>query len=252
MSITNVPFFKPTSITGCSLWFDATDSSTITLSSGSLTQWNDKSGNGRNFTAVSGYANATVSAAYQNGLNVFNFSGNGLYRAPAASAVYPQDVYIVVALKSLLVHNDILGMGDTSVDNFNSLTFAENVAKRWQNGSSGGARLIYSPTDETSTSFLLMQWSIANANFLLRRNGTQLVQGSQTYSFSTPSTSIFQIGFRHTNITAANFSGYIGEIVVFNTQLATTPRQQIEGYLAWKWGLQAGLPAGHPYLSSAP
>ena len=78
MSITNVPFFSPRSITGCSFWFDATDSSTITLSSGSLTQWNDKSGNGRNLTAVSGYANATVSSAFQNGLNVFNFSGNGL------------------------------------------------------------------------------------------------------------------------------------------------------------------------------
>jgi hypothetical protein len=253
MSITNVPFFRPTSITGCSLWFDGTDSSTITLASGSLTQWNDKSGNGKNFTAVSGYANATVSSAYQNGLNVFNFSGNGLYRTPEGSAVYPQDAYIIVALKSTTAHVDVLGMGDRAVDNFNSLTFAESAVSKWHNGSSGGARQTISDTTETSTSFLLMQWSIANGNYLLRRNGTQLVQASRTYSFNNSSTAIFQIGYRHTDNVygpGANFSGYIGEIAVFNSQLGTTDRQNIESYFAQKWGLTAGLPAGHPGLTS--
>lgn len=241
-------------ITGLKMWFDAADATTLTLSSGNVTQWTDKSGNGNNLIPWTGQANATVSSAYQNGLNVLNFSGNSLYRSPNGSATYPQDVYIVVALKGLTTHNDVLGMGDTSTDNFNSLTFAENVAKRWQNGSSGGSRLIYSPTDETSTSFLLMQWSIANNNFLLRRNGTQLVQSSTiTYSFSTASTCIFQIGFRHANTTgAANFSGYIGEILVYNTQLATTNREKVEGYLAWKWGLQDNLPSSHSYKNAPP
>jgi len=237
--------FSPRRIAGCSHWFDATDSSTIILSSGSLTQWNDKSGNGRNLTAVSGFANATVSSAYQNGLNVFNFSGNGLYRTDLGNVSYPLDVFIVVALKSLTNHVDVLGMGDTAVDNFNSLTFAESAASRWHNGSSFGNRQTISTSNETSLSFLLIQWSIANGNYLLRRNGTQLVQASQTYSFSYPASSAFQIGFRHTNINAANFSGYIGEIVVFNNQIGTIDRQSVESYLAQKWGLVSSLPAGH-------
>ena len=240
--------FSPTQIVGCTHWFDATDSSTITLSSGSLTQWNDKSGNGRNLTAVSGFANATVSSAYQNGLNVFNFSGNGLYRTAAGNVSYPLDVYIIVALKSLTTHVDVLGMGDTSVDNFNSLTFAESAASRWHNGSSGGGRQTISTSNETSLSFLLLQWSLANSNYLLRRNGTQLIQASRTYSFNNSATSIFQIGFRHTdNVygTQANFRGYIGEIIVFNNQIGTTDRQKVESYLAQKWGLVSSLPAGH-------
>jgi hypothetical protein len=244
--------FTPTLISGLRNWFDVTDSSTLSLSSGSLTQWNDKSGGGRHLTAVSGFANATVSSAYQNGLNVLNFSGNGLYRTAAGNVSYPLEVYIIVALKSLTTHVDVLGMGDTSVDNFNSLTFAESAASRWHNGSSGGARQTISTSNETSLSFLLIQWSIANGNYFLRRNGTELIQASRTYSFNNASTAVFQIGYRHTDNNGVNFSGYIGEIVVFNTQLATTPRQQIEGYLAWKWGIQAGLPAGHPYLSARP
>jgi hypothetical protein len=42
-----------------------------------------------------------------------------------------------------------------------------------------------------------------------------------------------------------NFSGYIGEIVVFNNQIGTTDRQNIESYLAQKWGLVSSLAAGH-------
>ena len=238
--------FSPKQIAGCSHWFDATDSSTITLSSGSLTQWNDKSGNGRNLTAVSGYANATVSSAFQNGLNVFNFSGNGLYRTAANTAVYPQDVYIVVALKSTTTHVDVIGVGATNTGNFNSLTFGEYSASRWHNGSSYFDRTpnCVSSTTETSTSFLLIQWSIANNNFLIRRNGTQLVQ-TATYTYTLPAGSIFQIGYRHPDNNGVNFSGYIGEIVVFNNQIGTTDRQNIESYLAQKWGLVSSLAAGH-------
>ena len=244
MSVTLTPYFTPKSITGCSLWFDATDSSTITLSSGSLTQWNDKSGNGRNLTAV--FANATVSSAYQNGLNVFNFSGNALYRTAANTAVYPQDVYIIVALKSTTAHVDVLGVGATNSGNFNSLTFGEYTANRWHNGSDYFNRTpnCISPTNETSTSFLLIQWSIANGNYLIRRNGTQLVQ-TATYSWTLPAGSIFQIGYRHPDNNGVNFSGYIGEIVVFNSQIGTTDRQNVEAYLAQKWGLTSSLPSGH-------
>ena len=48
------------------------------------------------------------------------------------------------------------------------------------------------------------------------------------------------------------WNGYIAEIVVFNTVLTTDNRQTLEGYLAWKWGVQATLPSTHPYYSSAP
>jgi hypothetical protein len=39
----------------------------------------------------------------------------------------------------------------------------------------------------------------------------------------------------------------ICEIILYNSVLTTTQRQQIEGYLAWKWGLQKSLPSNHPF-----
>jgi hypothetical protein len=47
-------------------------------------------------------------------------------------------------------------------------------------------------------------------------------------------------------------NGFISEMVVTNGVLSTTDRQRLEGYLAHKWGLQANLPAGHPFKNTPP
>jgi hypothetical protein len=39
----------------------------------------------------------------------------------------------------------------------------------------------------------------------------------------------------------------IYEMVGYNVQVNLRQRQQIEGYLAWKWGLVGNLPSTHPF-----
>jgi hypothetical protein len=46
--------------------------------------------------------------------------------------------------------------------------------------------------------------------------------------------------------------GDIAEVLVFNRVISTNDRQNIEGYLAWKWGLQATLPSDHTYKFAPP
>ena len=48
------------------------------------------------------------------------------------------------------------------------------------------------------------------------------------------------------------FTGTMFEIIGYNTSLTTNQRQSVEGYLAWKWGLQGSLPATHPFKNFAP
>jgi hypothetical protein len=44
--------------------------------------------------------------------------------------------------------------------------------------------------------------------------------------------------------------GQLGEVIVYSTQLPADERQRIEGYLAWKFGVQTNLPASHPWANT--
>jgi hypothetical protein len=46
--------------------------------------------------------------------------------------------------------------------------------------------------------------------------------------------------------------GDIYEIIAYNYALGLKDQQLIQGYLAWKWGSQANLPASHPYRNAPP
>jgi lysophospholipase L1-like esterase len=48
------------------------------------------------------------------------------------------------------------------------------------------------------------------------------------------------------------FHGYLSEVIDCDNTLTTLERQKVEGYLAWKYGMEADLPSGHPYESAAP
>ena len=80
------------------------------------------------------------------------------------------------------------------------------------------------------------------------RNGTI---ESTTNSIATPNTDNigYSIGGQYSP--SRQMHGVIGELIMVQTT-DTTTRQLIEGYLAHKWGLQASLPADHPYKSSPP
>ena len=52
--------------------------------------------------------------------------------------------------------------------------------------------------------------------------------------------------------TYRGWRGPIGELLVFDRKLTDAERQEVEGYLAHKWGLAGRLPSDHPYKDSAP
>ncbi len=90
-------------------------------------------------------------------------------------------------------------------------------------------------------------------------NGFQISMGGMSNILVTTDTSgdysmtsaKLQIG-KERNRTTRHWDGALAELIILNTPISTSTRQQIEGYLAHKWGLTANLPAGHPYKSTAP
>jgi hypothetical protein len=81
-------------------------------------------------------------------------------------------------------------------------------------------------------------------------NGTLQASGV-TQAGTTPVTGpLFINGQAGTSTNS--YQSYLAEVVVFNTGLTQANRQLVEGYLAWKWGMQSLLPVIHPYYAAGP
>jgi hypothetical protein len=50
----------------------------------------------------------------------------------------------------------------------------------------------------------------------------------------------------------AGLDGFMAEIVICDAKLGDADREKLEGYLAWKWGLESELPENHPYRTEPP
>lgn len=90
-------------------------------------------------------------------------------------------------------------------------------------------------------------------------NQTLYNNGTQTATAATAGTGTSSATNSTDGINIGRYSGgnphqkyMLAEVLVIRAALGSTDREKLEGYLAHKWGLTAGLPGGHPYKSSPP
>lgn len=217
-------------------WFDASDASTITTTSGAVTGWNDKSGNGFNLTTSSSVGPATGTNTL-GGLNVLAFDQgdkmNGPITLPADGNVSSYIVYDFISTNSTsrVIHQ--FGGQQLLPSNSNGgLRYAGN------NTFSGGNYpdpVIIELVHDTS----------ASKTYGYITGQQQLDMG---YTFNTTDGSLRLM--RNAN-NAAGIAAHVGEFVIVPDSTTGT-RELIEGYLAHKWGLEADLPSAHPYKLAAP
>ena len=235
MSVTqikNTSFFQPTVISGCQLWMDAVDTSSMTLSGSNVTVWTDKSGNGRNAT---GGVSPTLAT------NGITFNGTSQYLATTYSSVPSSESVFVVVTWTGTTNRFycIIGTSETLGRNYNVLKQSSGINSitwdRWAVGN-------YAPTPGILADVRFMSSGIYNGS-----TGTTGLNGgtqSSSAAFTFSGNGITHIG---TGVLGDWFTGTIHEIIVYNSAVTTAQRQQMEGYLAWKWGLQQSLPSTHPF-----
>jgi hypothetical protein len=227
----------PIPLTTVALWLDAADISTVTVEGSSVTQWADKSGKGNNMSSVSAmpsYNNAGTSS-------YINFTSGAMLQTSSRINMAPNSIVYVVSqttevppagLGYVFGCTDMHGAGDFSIR-----FFAPNVIAQWDTNDMGccnspaayyinGDRKVNGQKLTVPTGFNVLGASINDS-------------GSTRVSISTQFMSRF-------------FIGNIQEVIVINPGMADSDRQKVEGYLAWKWGLQTKLPRSHPYASQAP
>jgi len=236
---TTVPFV-PTMFTGCALWLDGADSSTITFSGTNVASWNDKSGNGRNATPGIG--------GPVDGNGGLVFTGFGTQYNTTYTAVPGAETIFIVAIwtgGTADVNFAMIGATNVSGRNFSVSKSGSVIGVRWEKP---GTPLVgYAQTNgvQANVRFLSSGVFTGTAGTTGLNGGTQ----STSTAFSFSGTTTTRIG---TGSGASLFNGTINEVLIYSVALTQAQRQKVEGYLAWKWGLQANLPDYHPYYKIRP
>jgi hypothetical protein len=259
------------------LWLDAADLSTISTGTG-VSELRDKGPSARNFTQGTGGTQPTLTPNGLNGLNVLSFNGSQWLTSVDTAATWNflhntngSSVFAVWKAGNSSDPNAIYGLlGSNAVASANIGFYVvyddrvsasrNDVALSQVSRGVVGQAAVNNPTASGvhpgGTPVLISHIGDPNngtaANRSILRVNRSLTQANVDTNAPVATNASFalQIGAGGNN--TVPLVGYIAEIVVLASIASTTVRQQIEGYLAWKWGLRSALIAGHPFANRPP
>ena len=230
--------FDPKSINGCNLWLDAADpngTGILPANGATLTTWKDKSVSNFPFTSV-GSAYSTSAVNGRPGINIgTNFFGYD----PGSAQNNWQEVFALGVWTGGSTFNSYNGFVTSSVNS--------------DGGAQGGILFIGNAGSSN-------WWGPGNTYVQQFINGTQTGFAfpailnpfiARTHSATTINLQGLRFGIDR-SFTDRKWIGFISEVISYNTPLTVLQRQQVEGYLAWKWGTQGVLVASNPYKTAAP
>jgi hypothetical protein len=264
--------FDPRMIPGCIVWLDGADTNTITPSTGgNLTAWNDKSGSNNHINSISSpapsYSPITKSITFASSTPSFLRGEFGLIYSNNAS-VFVVNKYISNASITGLPQLAVLQRNTT-----NSFIGQVNCI----NQTPGPKVITYLPTGgditgdgvdiqtnipiTNNTPYIFANVSTFDGTDVFTTttfsNGNTSTYSSNSGTFTPDSTydstySKYALGNAVTSPTTNvdSFNGDMYECIMFSDALTISQRQQVEGYLAWKWGLQSSLPVGHTFKNN--
>lgn len=223
------------------LWLDADDASTITLNGSTVSQWSDKSGNGRHATQASASAQPTYEASGFAGKPSVTWIDNlNRMDTPTFTA---QSFYFVTRYSDgtqatwLYSFQGLLGGNHFPIGLIGRVAPTDDY---WLNSGNTFSNIRRDGGSEADT-------NTSNVTALPFPNG---IIGASAVSATTPPSG-WVIG-NDRLFAGRGWTGPMAEIIATPTLLSDTDRQKLEGYLAWKWGLEANLPADHPYKNTPP
>jgi hypothetical protein len=224
------------------LWLDAADATTVMTVSGAVSQWNDKSGNGRNATQ----STAGQRPAYNetiNSKNVITFDGIDDTLNTASFTFSTTNLASCCVFRTTDIAEEGIWGGQNSSSNRLGLFFTGGSALRSHSNDDGSADVSGYSANNT----VLVSFSRNSTLAKQFRNGSQV--SSVTYAVQSAAAMPISVGsFANNNV--GSFPGQFGELIVFVDD--DFNRQKTEGYLAHKWGLTANLPSDHPYKVNPP
>lgn len=234
--------WRPNALAGSlALWLDAEDTASITLNGTTVSQWADKSGNGRNAAQSTAANQPTFATSGIFGKPSLGFDGNDLMSGTWSPATASQATVAVVC-------------------SYGVSTTTSAAASIGTNSANSGLGIGWNATFTRYNSFLwgVNEGSLSSAftsNPVIQIGLLSSTEVAQSFNgvlnqaaIGSPATisTAYQVGAIN-GVLPLSAASRVAEVVILNVSASTDNRQRLEGYLAWKWGLEANLPSNHPY-----
>lgn len=247
--------WTPANIT-TDFWLDAEDASTITLSSGVVSQWNDKSGNGKHATQPTAAERPTYSATSFFGKAGLTFDGVDDALIVQTSVMQNNTAHGVYWIMQRLGSGDTDGYNPTiSVLNLDDNDrgalhyIKDNTQGACYPYYSGPSQQPYDGAGQYANNVGYIHSFQDNATgFGVWKNGT-LENTTSGITAPDNTNNGYVLAKQVSPFRASNI--IISEVIAV-ANATTSNRERIEGYLAHKWGLTGSLPANHPYKTTPP
>jgi hypothetical protein len=244
---------------GLQLWLESDVAlSNLTIVENVVVEWIDKSGNQNNTTGIVGTPTYNdLSGVVFDGFSYFNLPNGAI---PFGNSSYT--IYLIVTMNDLTASRGILGAGDVN----NYLDISNYTTDQEVSPNTIGLQTIWGPAGNTA---VFTDPTLAGTPLIYTTKylATGLLQSSepllQSYLNGTQdqATNIIATEARNQSNTSntlgkvhglSNMQGVISEVLVYNCFHDDLQQQTIEGYLAWKWGLEANLPSAHLFANVQP
>ncbi|NDG54211.1 MAG: hypothetical protein EBY39_14500 [Flavobacteriia bacterium] len=254
--ITKTAWFQPTDVTtentAVNFWLDASDNSSITSFENKVAKWSDKSSTGLHLYAKNGAGYQPIVASNSlHGKNTIRTTGFETMESDSVSIQFGE-IFVVCKWSGSSTQ------WDNEVNGF--------IAGLSDTADIGNGNIFYGQSGNSDFGSL----SLFNGDFYL--NGTKIsddrlnrtvlptlaassggmINARVLSSFGSAIIDGIGLGFKGFDAGYFHWIGDYAEIICYDELLSEQDRQKVEGYLAYKWGLQSALPAGHPYIEERP
>jgi hypothetical protein len=238
--------FSPKSISGLELWLDASNSASITLNGSNVSEWADLSGNARHATMATAANQPLYLPTGINGKGAVSFTGSSQQAMHGAFSKTLTGMTVFVLFRyanltntgnnrffAMIVSGETVDFGGT---NHLSPLLRNGGGGTNQVAAYGGGNIAVTSTPAYDTPLL---WSlVANGTTVSGRinNGAATVDNR---TFNT-TYSRFALSSLRDNLNLSfdvYMTGYLSEIIVYNSALSDARRVQVAQYLSKKWGV---------------
>lgn len=270
----SVKTWKPNDLFTPILWLDAADYNTFTFSSGTnISVWKNK-GSSLTTDASGGSVKPVYNATGLNNLPTVQFTCvssptdsswiQGTMSGAAINTGSYVHTFIVCSVTNQVAagnpsqYSRILSLARNGVSDVveptTTLAFGRNQSTNPIYVNRNTADVL--PTASFGTPLIAESYSEPNRTYMAINGSPIPPASSASGTAATFNINKYSIGIAAAypggTATFTLFTGSISEILYYKDQLSLAQICTVEGYLAWKWGLQANLPNIHPFKNFPP